>query len=136
MFKKTICSLVALVFTLMLMVPVSTALASNNDYKVRARMSGTTLMSGQAKYRERTKNNILEQRFSVQVEDGTPGATVTVKLNDLTLGTIVLDDFGMGELQFRTTVDDPGDGSPIPSGFPKVLVGDTISVGDISGSFS
>lgn len=136
MFKKTICSLVALTFALMLLVPTSPALAGNNDFRVRARMSGATLMSGQAKYRERTKNGQVEQRFSVQVEDGTPGAMLTVTLNDLTIGTIVLNNLGMGELQFRTTVDDPDDGSPIPSGFPTVQVGDTISVGDISGSFN
>lgn len=136
MFKKTICSLIALTFTILLMVPASPALAGNNDYRVRARMSGTTLMSGQAKYRERIKHGSVEQRFSVQVEDGTPGETVTVTLNGMTLGMIVLDPLGRGELQFRTNVDDPGDGNPIPSGFPTVEVGDTISVGDISGSFN
>lgn len=138
MLKKSLFSLVALMLTLTFIAPQPDAYAGNNDYRVRARMSGSTLMSGQANYRERTKKGVFEQRFNVQVEDGDPGASVVITLNgSMTIGTIVLDDFGFGELQLRTEtfIDDPGDGSPIPTDFPTILIGDTVSVGPVSGVF-
>ena len=136
--RKTVFSLIALVFATLLLAPTSTALAGNNDHRVKTRLSGTSLMSGSAKYRERTKKGTIEQRFSVQVEDGVPGAILNVDINGQMLGIIVLDDLGFGELQFRSAVfiDDPGDGEPIPTGFPKVLAGDLITVGDMTGVFN
>ncbi|MEZ6211477.1 MAG: hypothetical protein R3B46_09570 [Phycisphaerales bacterium] len=49
------------------------ALAANsNSFRVRANLSGMTLASGSADYRERQRGNVLEQRFSVEVEDFAP----------------------------------------------------------------
>ena len=39
--------------------------------RVRANLNGNTLASGKADYRERMRNGLLEQRFSVEVEDAT-----------------------------------------------------------------
>jgi len=114
------------------------AAAKRDDLRLRARMSGATLMSGKADYRERTRDNTLEQRFSVEVEDATPGETLEVRVNGALFGTITADDFGVAELQFRTAqfIDDPGDGTPIPTDFPRLAAGDTVTVGPISGAFA
>lgn len=111
--------------------------ANSNSYRVRAELSGPTLASGKADYRERQRGNVLEQRFSVEVEDFAPDTELAVHVNGMLFGTIITDAFGGGELQFRTAqfIDDPGDGSPIPTDFPRINAGDAITVGPISGSF-
>ncbi len=118
----------------------STAVAGggNNDVKLEARMSGKTLASGKAKYEERQKGNLVQQRFKVQVEDFAPGQELTIMLNGSMLGTVTANDLGVAELQFRTSafIDDPGDGTPIGGDFPPVQPGDSISVGPISGTFT
>lgn len=108
-----------------------------NDFRTRARLNGNTLASGKADYRERDRNGTVEQRFSVEVEDATPGAVMQIHVNDVLIGTIVIDDLGIGELQYRTAqfIDDPGDGDPIPDGFPTLIDGDTITVGPLAGTF-
>ena len=117
----------------------SAALArGSNDHRVEAELIGNTLASGKAKYRERLRNDdTLEQRFSVEVEDAEPGAMFQIFVNEMLVGTIVIDDLGMGELQYRTPafIDDPGDGDPIPDGFPTLIDGDTITVGPLAGVF-
>lgn len=114
------------------------AAANSNQYRVRADLSGKTLASGNADYRERMRGNTLEQRFSVEVEDFAPDTELTVEVNGMLFGTIITDGFGGGELQFRTAqfIDDPGDGSPIPTDFPRINPGDDIVVGPISGTFN
>ena len=113
------------------------AAAKRDDFRLRARMSGNTLVSGKADYRERTRDNTLEQRFSVEVEDAAPGETFEVRVNGALFGTITADDLGVAELQFRTAqfIDDPGDGTPIPTDFPRLAAGDMITVGPVSGAF-
>lgn len=108
------------------------------DHRTEARFSSnSSLASGKAKYRERTNGNTIQQRFSIEVEDATPGDALAVVINGNLYGMIVVNDLGMGELQFRTAefIDDPGDGDPIPSEFPRIDPGAKISVGDMNGTF-
>jgi hypothetical protein len=113
------------------------AYAGSNDHRVRADLECGCLASGKADYRERDRKGRIEQRFSVEVEDAAPGEMWQVHVNDMLVGIIVTDEFGFGELQFRTAafIDDPGDGNPIPDGFPTLLDGDSITVGPLAGSF-
>ena len=109
-----------------------------NDHRAEARFSSTTsLASGKAKYRERSNASVIQQRFSVEVEDATPGDSLTIMVNGNMYGTVIVNDLGGAELQFRTAefIDDPGDGEPIPSEFPRIDPGATISVGNMSATF-
>jgi hypothetical protein len=137
MFKFKTLALAALALVAVTAVSLSTTAIAGNQHRVRARMSGNTLASGKADYRERMRNGTLEQRFSVEVEDATPGDVMQININGTLFGTIVIDDLGVGELQYRTPafIDDPGDGDPIPDGFPTLIAGDQISVGPLSGVF-
>jgi hypothetical protein len=130
--RSTVLALAAMTLVGASTMITATAEAANNDVRVRARLSGNTPASGKADYRERTKKNTLEQRFSVQIEGAAPGAIMPVLVNGAQVGLIFIDDFGLGEIQFRTEVfiDDPGDGTPIPTDFPRLAVGDTVQVGD------
>ncbi|MGP1273558.1 MAG: hypothetical protein ACTS22_09510 [Phycisphaerales bacterium] len=106
--------------------------------RVEARMeAGNDQAQAKAKYRDRLRGNLLEQRFSVEVEDHTPGSEVAVTLNGAFVGTIFVNKLGTGEIQLRTAafIDDPDDGTPIDTDFPRVQPGDTITVGSLKGTF-
>ncbi|MEQ9616695.1 MAG: hypothetical protein RLN60_01530 [Phycisphaerales bacterium] len=108
-----------------------------NDVRVEARFAGPGLTSGKAVYRERFRDNTLQQRFKVEVEDAAAGEEFAVSVNNLFIATIFADDLGRAEIQFRTAafIDDPGDGQPIDTDFPMLAPGDTITVGKMSGVF-
>lgn len=115
----------------------SNATPGGTQYRVRANLDGPGLASGKAVYRERTRaNGQIEQRFTVEVEDAAPGTVMAVVINGTTLGMIVVNDLGIGELEYRTPAfnDDP-DVDPIPDNFPHLAAGNVITVGTLSGSF-
>ena len=99
--------------------------------------SSTSLASGKAKYREKSNGKVIQQRFSVEVEDAGAGEEFTVMVNGAMFGTIIANDLGVAELQFRTAefIDEPGDGTPIPTDFPRIDAGAKISVGGMNGVF-
>ena len=106
--------------------------------RVEARMeAGNDQAQAKAKYRDRMRGNLLEQRFSVEVEDHKPGSEVSVTLNGAFVGTIFVNDLGTGEIQLRTAafIDDPDDGNPIDTDFPRIMPGDTVTVGSLTGTF-
>lgn len=106
--------------------------------RVEARMeAGNDQSQARARYRDRVRKDTLEQRFDVEVEDFEPGAELSVSVNGDHIGIIFVNDFGVGEMQLRTGafIDDPGDGDPIDPDFPRIMPGDTVTVGPLSGSF-
>ena len=140
MFTKALTMMSILVASVALATLSTTAVAggNNTELKLRADLSGKKLASGKAKYRERMRDNTLEQRFDIEVEDATPGDQMMVQVNGVTFGTIIINDFGVGELQFRTStfIDDPGDGEPNPTDFPRLQPGDVVTVGPLNGAFA
>jgi hypothetical protein len=137
MFNKSTLGLVGLAAISTLVATADAGKIAGTDIRTRAEFAGPGLASGKADYRERTRNNLIEQRFSVEVEDATAGDALTVSVNGITFGTIVVNDLGVAELQFRTAefIDDPGDGDPIPTEFPRINAGDVIVVGKMTGTF-
>lgn len=106
--------------------------------RVEARMeAGNDQSQARARYRDRVRKNTLEQRFDVEVEDFEPGTELSVSVNGDHIGIIFVNDLGVGEMQLRTGafIDDPGDGDPIDPDFPRIMPGDTVTVGPLSGSF-
>ncbi|MEZ6243106.1 MAG: hypothetical protein R3B57_08695 [Phycisphaerales bacterium] len=109
-----------------------------DQIRVEARMElGPDQAQAKARYRDRFRNGLLEQRFDVEAEDFEPGAELAVTVNGLTVGTIFANDLGVAEMQLRTAefIDDPGDGSPIDSDFPRLMPGDVVVVGPLKGVF-
>jgi len=118
--------------------PRDAGIRGSAEVRTEARFSSNkSLASGKAKYRERTRGKLIEQRFDIEVEDANPGDSLAVFVNGNMYGTMIVNDLGVAELQFRTAefIDDPGDGTPIPTEFPRTNPGATISVGDMSGTF-
>lgn len=112
--------------------------AANGDYRVRARVGANDAAQAKATYRERLVGNVLIQRFNVQVEDFVPGVAVQVRINGNLFGNIVPNALGIAELEFATFVLDntPGDDHPpLPTDFPRINVGDTITFGTLTATF-
>lgn len=107
---------------------------NNGRFEARANLSGAGLASGKAVYKERLRGALLEQRFSVEVEDAAPGDVLEVAVNGVAFGMIVVNGLGIAELEWRNVTNDPGVG-PLPPGFPRIQGGETITVGALSGTF-
>ncbi len=133
---KTIVSLLSAAAVISVTAP---AIAGGIDpIRVEARMeAGNDQSQARARYRDRVRKNTLEQRFDVEVEDFEPGTELSVSVNGEHIGIIFVNDLGVGEMQLRTGafIDDPGDGDPIDPDFPRIMPGDSVSVGPLSGSF-
>ncbi len=109
-----------------------------DQVRVEARMElGNDQAQAKARYRDRFRDGLLEQRFDVEAEDFKPGAELVVSVNGTTVGSIFVNDLGVAEMQLRTAefIDEPGDGTPIAPDFPRLMPGDTVSVGPLDGVF-
>lgn len=107
------------------------------EYRLRANMAAGRA-SGKSVYRERLRNNVLQQRWNVEIEDLAANTTFDVLVNGNLFGTITTNNLGTAELEFATFIVDnnPHDEEPpIPTDFPHLVAGDTITVGPLSGTF-
>lgn len=113
---------------------------AGNQYRVRARIRTGTPLEGKGDYREIMRGTTLIQRWSVELNGATPNTSYEVRLNGNMIGTIVTNDLGSAEQEFRTAVvdDNPNDEEPpIPTDFPRILTGDTLTiVGVGTGAFA
>ncbi len=104
-----------------------------DEVRLRARLSGKSLASGQVDYRERTRNDMSVFRFSVEIEDAEPFTTYDIAHNGKVFGDVTTDEFGFADFNRRTIGDDSGD-----IGFvPQMASGDTVQVvGLLSGTLA
>ena len=135
-----ILSSLALVIAAALSLTITTqALAANGDYRVEARLRTGTPLEAKGSYRERIVGNTLRQRFTVELNGAVPGSQHEVRINGNVFTTITANALGHAEVQFASTVvdDNPGDNKPpLPTDFPRINAGDTLSVGALSGNFA
>ncbi len=98
---------------------VLTASASNDPIK------------GKAQYRERNR-----RQFSVEVAGFQPGDRFDVMISGAVVGTVTIDDFGVGDLNydsnFEPGLDDPS--TKFPPNFPALDGGELVVVGPLSGT--
>ncbi len=88
-----------------------------------------------AAYRERITSSQVTQKFKFEVEAFTPNADVPVLLNGVQVATAVVNATGGGEFEFASFDNNPGDEQPLPSGFPRLRAGDTITIGNLTATF-
>lgn len=88
-------------------------------------------VSGKARFESRPDRS----KFSVEIEGFAPGRTYFVSVNYVTVGQIVVDASGVGNLNYDSNFE-PGDVTPdFPAGFPAIQAGSHIVVGPLSGDF-
>ncbi|MHC4825619.1 MAG: hypothetical protein ACYTEY_03575, partial [Planctomycetota bacterium] len=118
--------------------PSMASAAGGSEFKLKARLFGDTIVSGQVVYLEKDRGRKgLERRFKVQVEEAQPGEAFDVFVNDDFAGTITANSLGRAKLQLRTRkfIDEPRDGEPMPRRFPRLQQGDVVMVGALTGVF-
>jgi hypothetical protein len=103
--------------------------------RLRTRLLGGTGagdVSGQADFRiERGR-----EKFSVEVEGFGPGEQLDVQVDGLSVGTITIDSFGRGHLDFDTTAQPNDLDVPFPDDFPAINQSSVITVGPLSGGLA
>jgi len=97
------------------------------ETELTAVLTGTG--SGAASFGFNTDPSEIEREFEVEAEDQTPGATATVFVDGVSVGTMTIDAFGKGELKFKLNFDSDHDGViEFPANFPEIHTGSTIAV--------
>lgn len=109
-----------------------------NSSEIRLSGSAGTEATGAMKavYRERARNGTVRQVFKVAAEDWAPGTELAVTVNGAPFATLITNEFGAGEFQFSSLDNDPGGELPLPSGFPRLRAGDTVTVGNLSATLN
>lgn len=113
---------------------------SNGNTEIRLSASAGTVAyysSGKFKssYRERITTSQVTQKFKFEVEAFTPNAEVPVLLNGVQVATAVVNALGGGEFEYTSFDNNPGNDLPLPSGFPRLRAGDTITIGNLTTTF-
>src|SRR5688572_15981345 len=119
---------VCLVFT-----PPVQAVSAKKPHIAAARLFGDATMRGHARFWQRTHGVNTRQFLIVHVNGALPLQTFDVAVNGLVIGSITTNADGSGKLHLRT--GGPGSSEPMPDGFAKIMTGDTITVGPITGVF-
>lgn len=138
MFKKFSILVCALAALLSFSFSPQAKAQGGGDYRVTARGGARDQAQIKGVYRERTLTTGLQQRFNVSVEDFAPNTRYEIRINGNLFGMITTSALGTAELEFRTFVvdDTPGDDHPpIPTDFPHLVAGDTITVGTVTATF-
>ena len=109
--------------------------AGDDETRLEARLIAPATagdISGKAEFREKEGR----RQFSVQVEGLAPGDMYDVMIATVFVGTVEIDDFGIGELDyddnFEPGVDDPA--TRFPADFPALDGGENVEVGLLKGT--
>ncbi|MGI9013654.1 MAG: hypothetical protein ACR2GY_05320 [Phycisphaerales bacterium] len=106
------------------------------DYRVRTKLRGNTRIEGNSKYLEKDRDRATERRFKAKIQFAPPMSRYTVLLNGRDIGSFQVNFLGVGALKYRTAqFNDDGDWRDMPNNFPRVVEGDRVSVGPVSGIY-
>ena len=89
-------------------------------------------MVGKAKFSDRQDRN--RRKFSVEIERGTPGQMFDVMVSGVVVGTVLINNFGVGEIDFDDTAGPADRDQRFPRNFPEIDGGEVVQVGPLTGS--
>jgi hypothetical protein len=129
MFKSVLFALVALLAAMLIAAPApaSAAAGSRADgIRLQTKLTGKTLASGKADYREFTNNaGDTVRRLSIEVEDAVPGTIWGIRHNGVLIGQLKINNLGGADWNKQSITDDPGKQGAVP----RMKAGDKITVG-------
>jgi len=125
------CAAIALTFAML--AASSSTWAGGNELRLRAGLAGGAGdVSGQADFRDRDSR----RKFSVEVEGFAPGDMFDVSVAGAIVGKVVVNEFGIGDVNFDTNfeagIDDPA--TQFPGNFPMLDGGEKIEIGPLTGT--
>lgn len=98
--------------------------------ELRAYLTGTAIERTMVEYETGTNRT----RFEVKVFAGQPGAVLDVKVNDASVASVTLNQFGIGKVQFSSQPNEVFGAQALPAAFPTLAEGDVVAVGTLSGA--
>jgi len=98
------------------------------DQVLRANFQEPGGATGTVNYELMNDNGTLQAKFTLQIQNAPSNTTLNVVINKVTIGQVVTDGSGNGELQFSTTPS--GNELPFPTGFPSVRENSKIKIGN------
>ncbi|MFQ5457646.1 MAG: hypothetical protein ACE5FC_04225 [Myxococcota bacterium] len=128
--KRITTTALAVVLVMALAAP---SLAGTDRTRLRAELSAPAAagdISGKADFESRDGRS----KFSVSVEGLVPGSSFDVMVAGAVVGSMTIDDFGMGALDLDTTAQVDDLDLPFPPNFPNVNAGTLVQVGQLTGT--
>ena len=122
-------------FTIVGLLGVNTAFAGGAEVRLETGLVAVAAagdVSGAADFRNRLDRG--RRQFSVEVEGFTPGMQFDVTVAGVLVGTVEIDGFGTGGLDFDDTAQPDDFDAPFPAGFPSLDGGEQVVVGPLSGT--
>lgn len=119
---------------LMVLAGGSLAFAGGSETRLRSRLTTDRPrdISGQVDFRNRLDEG--RRQFSVEIEGFSEGRMFDVMVAGVVVGTVTIDAFGFGNLDFDDTADPDDLDLPFPPNFPAVDGGERVEVGPLSGT--
>lgn len=110
--------------------------AAGSELRLESRIRGPRQAAGPMSGKVTFRNRLDEARrqFSVEIERGRPGDMFDVMISGVVIGTVMVDNFGIAELDFDDTADADDDDLPFPRNFPELDGGEVIQVGPLTGT--
>jgi trimeric autotransporter adhesin len=99
-----------------------------------ASLTDATGATGTATVTTKTYNGTTTTKFTVSVTGAADSSPLDVVIDGTTVGTLMTDSTGAGTLALSS--NPTGIEQPLPSNFPTVSSGSTITVGSLSGTFA
>lgn len=107
---------------------------NSTSHEFVARFDSVAGVSRSAEYEQETENGVTKRKFKAQIEHATPNTSYAVIVNGVSVGSVITNSRGKGSLQLSTQPRNSGD-SQMPSNFPAVSIGTTVSIGGLSSNF-
>lgn len=109
--------------------------ANGNEIRLSASAGNEATGKMKSRYRERNQGATVRQDFKGQVEGFAAGAELPVAVNGNQVAILIVGPLGAGEFEFTSVDDNPGDELPLPSGFPRLRAGDTVTIGNLTATY-
>src|SRR5262245_32685214 len=95
-------TIIVIALTMAAVAMVSSPAHASSDYRVTARMFGSSTLRGKAIYKDKATSHGVRQDFKVEVENGIPMTSYEVRVNGVLIDTVTLSVLGRAELEMRT----------------------------------
>ena len=102
------------------------------ESRIRGPRQAAGPVTGKVSFRNRLDD--VRRQFSVEVERGRPGEMFDVMISGVVVGTVIVNQFGTGELDYDDTADADDNDLPFPRNFPELDGGEVVQVGPLTGT--
>jgi len=114
---------------------VGTAWAGS-ELRLQTRLKGSRAAAGQLSGKATFENRLdrARRKFSVEIERAKAGDMFDVMVSGVVVGTILVDNLGIGELDYDDTADGNDADQRFPRNFPELDGGEVVQVGPLTGT--